>query len=38
MDLGVRTTFADVAKTTLDMLGIDNSLDGTSFYPDIRVE
>ncbi len=38
MDLGVRTTFADVAKTTLDMLGIDNSLDGTSFYPDIRVD
>ena len=38
MDLGVRSTFADVAKTTLDMLGIENTLDGTSFYPDIKVD
>jgi len=37
IDLGTRTTFADVAKTTLDMLGIENSLDGTSFYPQIKL-
>ena len=37
IDLGVRDSFADVAKTTLDMLGIENTLDGTSFYSDIRL-
>ena len=38
VDLGTRTGFADVAKTTLDMLGIENTLDGTSFYPEIRLD
>ena len=37
VDLGSRTTFADVAKTTLDMLGIENTLDGTSFYNKIKL-
>ncbi len=38
IDLGVRTSFADAAKTTLDMLGIENELDGTSFYNDIKID
>ena len=38
IDLGVRTSFADAAKTTLDMLGIENELDGTSFYDDIKID
>ena len=37
VNLGTRTSFADVAKTTLDMLGIENTLDGTSFYPQIKL-
>lgn len=37
VNLGTRTSFADVAKTTLDMLGIENKLDGTSFYPQIKL-
>ncbi len=37
VNLGTRTTFADMAKTTLDMLGIENTLDGTSFYPQIKL-
>ena len=32
VDLGVRSTFADVAKTALEALGVPNSLPGTSFY------
>ena len=35
VDLGTRSTFADAAKTTLDALGIANTLPGTSFYQDI---
>ena len=37
IDLGTRASFADVAKTTLDMLGIENELDGVSFYNDIKL-
>lgn len=37
VNLGTRTTFADVAKTTLDMLGVENTLDGASFYDMIRM-
>ena len=32
VDLGVRKTFADVAKTTLEALGVPNTMPGTSFY------
>ena len=32
VNLGVRKTFADVAKTTLEALGVPNTLPGTSFY------
>ncbi len=38
IDLGTRTSFADAAKTALDMLGVENSLDGTSFYSDIKID
>lgn len=36
VDLGLRKTFADVSATVLDALGIKNTLDGTSFWPDIK--
>ena len=32
VNLGVRKTFADVAKTTLEALGVPNAMPGTSFY------
>ena len=32
VNLGVRKTFADVAKTTLEALGVSNAMPGTSFY------
>ena len=32
VNLGVRKTFADVAKTTLEALGVPNTLPGASFY------
>ena len=32
VNLGVRRTFADVAKTTLEALGVPNTMPGTSFY------
>ena len=32
VNLGVRKTFADVAKTTLEALGVPNTMPGTSFY------
>ncbi len=35
LNLGVRSTFADVAKTTLEALGVENSMPGTSFYPQL---
>lgn len=36
IDLGTRTSFADAGKTILDALGVENTLDGTSFFEDIR--
>ena len=35
VNLGVRSTFADVAATALEALGARGRLDGTSFYGDI---
>ena len=31
VNLGTRSTFADIAATILDILGVDNNTDGTSF-------
>ena len=36
VELGVRNTFADVAKTALDALGVKNTLPGKSFYADLN--
>ncbi len=36
VNLGVRDTFADVAKTALDALGVKNNLPGKSFYADLN--
>ena len=38
VNLGVRSTFADVAATALEALGARGRLDGTSFYGDIVLE
>ena len=38
VDLGTRATFADVARTTLEALGVKNSLPGTSFYGELNPE
>ena len=35
VNLGVRSTFADLGKTVVDYLGIENSLPGTSFLKNI---
>jgi phosphopentomutase len=35
IDLGIRSTFADLGKTILDYLGLENTLPGTSFLKDI---
>ncbi|MCI1959515.1 MAG: phosphopentomutase [Clostridia bacterium] len=35
VDLGIRSTFADLGKTILDYLGLENTLPGTSFLKDI---
>jgi phosphopentomutase len=35
IDLGIRSTFADLGKTLLDYLGLENTLPGTSFLKDI---
>ena len=32
VSIGTRTTFADIAATVLDMLGVSESLDGTSYW------
>ena len=32
VSIGTRTTFADIAATVLDMLGVDERLDGTSYW------
>ncbi len=36
VSLGTRSTFADIAATVLDMFGIPESLDGTSFWKDVK--
>ena len=36
VNLGVRETFADVAKTTLDALDVRNNLPGRSFYAELN--
>ena len=36
VNLGTRASFADVGKTVLDAFGIENALDGESFFPEIR--
>lgn len=36
VELGTRSTFADVAKTALDALGVKNTLPGESFYADLN--
>ena len=36
VDLGTRSSFADVSKTLLDAFEIENDLAGTSFFPEIR--
>jgi len=38
LDLGERTTFADVSATILEALGARQKLDGTSFYGDIALD
>ena len=38
VDLGTRKTFADVAKTTMDALGVANALPGESFYGALNPE
>ena len=38
VDLGERSTFADVSATVLEALGCRQRLDGTSFYGDIALE
>ena len=35
--LGTRNSFADVAKTILDMFNVENNIDGISFLNDILV-
>ena len=36
VSIGTRKTFADIAATVLDMLGVNESLDGTSYWPEVR--
>ncbi len=36
VNLGERSTFSDIGKTVLEYLGLENSLPGTSFLPQIR--
>ena len=35
VNIGVRDTFADIAATILTFFGMDNPLQGTSFYQQI---
>ena len=37
VNLGVRTSFCDVAKTVMEALGVDNDMPGTSFLGDVRL-
>jgi len=36
VDLGTRDSFADVAKTICDAFGVQNNLDGKSFFEEIK--
>lgn len=36
VSIGTRTTFADIAATVLDMLGVEERLDGVSFWEEVR--
>lgn len=36
INLGTRSTFADIGKSVCDMLDVKNNLEGTSFYDEIR--
>lgn len=36
VNLGIRSTFADIGKTITDIFGVETDLPGTSFYNDIR--
>ncbi|MBO4694533.1 MAG: phosphopentomutase [Clostridia bacterium] len=38
VDLGIRTTFADMAKTILHSFDMDGNIEGTSFWEDISNE
>ena len=38
VNLGERTSFADVSATVLEALGCSEKLDGTSFYGDIALD
>lgn len=38
VDLGCRTSFADVSATILEALGCKEKLDGTSFFKDIEID
>lgn len=37
-DVGIRNTFADIAKTVLDYLGVQGEVEGTSMLPSIQME
>ena len=37
VNLGQRDTFADVSATVLEALGVRNTLDGKSFWGDIKL-
>lgn len=36
VSIGTRKTFADIAATVLDMLGVEERLDGTSYWDEVR--
>ena len=36
LNLGIRESFADISRTVLDAFGIENTLDGKSFYAQVK--
>ncbi|MDO4548249.1 MAG: phosphopentomutase [Clostridia bacterium] len=38
VDLGTRDTFADISATILDLFGVKNTLDGRSFWPEMKLD
>lgn len=36
VNLGTRSTFADIGSTVLEILGVENELDGTGFWEEIK--